>query len=364
MSAIESLEDRLAKHFGRRFCVATGRGATAIWLALQVLAERRGGKAVVLPATLCTSPVAVTKLAGLTPVFCDVDPMTGNLAPAALAKILETRDDIACVMAAHLFGEPAQIGDIQSLCEKHDTPLIEDAAQAVGARIGAMPAGAFGDISIVSFGHTKILDAGGGGAALTDDPVLAVRLRKLASKLPQPPALLEKWQSDYREAYYKLAPMMKRNGQATELVGDLCLSQPDAFRYAMTEEVAERVLAALEDLPRLREHRQAMAKAYSDALAGLDLTEMDRTPGGTPWRYSVLISAGRRDKVAEALRHAGYDASPWYPAVPPFFGHDADWSRKWPAAARIGDEILNLWVDESVDESRVLGACAVIRESL
>jgi len=362
MDAVEALEARLADQLGRRFCIATGRGASAIWIGLQALGG--AGRTVVLPATLCTSPAAVTRLAGFEPLFCDVEPLTGNLDPQALSQLIDGRDDIACVIAAHLYGQPAKIVEIETLCQARRIPLMEDAAQALGAAINGGPAGGFGDLSIVSFGHTKILDVGGGGAVLTNDAELAGRLRNLASALPAPPSELGVWSTEYRNAYYSLLPDIKTGAQSAEQIGKLCLRHPRLYHYGITQESAEHALAALPGLPAELAHRRAMAALWREALTGSDVTFMDEQTGGAPWRFNVLISGGRRDAVADALRAEGFDASPWYPVVAPFFEQAPDYRERSPGAARIEQEILNLWVDHSVTETRIRSACAVIRRSL
>lgn len=361
--ALEALEKRLAADLGRAHCIATGRGATAIWLALEAIGELTPKRKVVLPATLCTSPVAVTVLAGFEPVFCDVDPLTGNLDPGALAALLTREVGIACVLAAHLYGQPCAIRAIAALCTDHGVFLIEDAAQAFGADIGGVPAGGFGDLSIVSFGHTKILDVGGGGAVLTDNEGLARRLRALAASLPDPPETLGDWAAEYRAEYYRLIPKVKSGELDADLIGQLCLRHPSLYRYRLETGSADKVLNALGSLPAERDHRRAMAAIYAAELAECGADLMAEEPGGVPWRFNLLIPDGHRDAVADALRAAGHDASPWYPAVAPFFTASAD-RNAFPGAGRIENEILNLWVDHSVNEARIRSACAVIRDAL
>jgi len=107
-----------------------------------------------------------------------------------------------------------------------------------------------------------------------------------------------------------------------------------------------------------------MARIWRRELAGSGLTLTNEQPGGIPWRFNVLVPGGHRDAVAEALRRAGYDASPWYPVVARFFENAPDYKGRWPKAARIEDEILNLWADDSINETRIRGACAVIKDYL
>lgn len=362
---LKALEERLAADHRRRECIAVGRGATGIWIALDALSQWTRARKVVLPATLCTSPVAVTRLAGFEPLFCDVEPLSGSLDPISLAILLQEHGpEVMCVIAAHLYGQPARIDDIARVCGDHRIPLIEDAAQAYGATIHGKRVGSFGDISILSFGHTKVLEAGGGGAVLTDHPQIAEAMRHSAGNLPPAPADLAAWGADYRRDYYALVENFKTDLQALRQVEQLCLRYPWSYRYALEDDQADRILAALDTLPEVLAHRRLMEAHYRQALTGAPVTLMRTEEGLAPWRYNLLVPADRRDAVLTALRSAGYDASAWYPVVARFFEDSNFWRVRWPGAARIEQEIVNLWVDNSVNESRVTGACAVIRETL
>lgn len=362
MSAVRDLEDRLAAATGRRHAIATGRGAAAISIALDALAERYPERSrVILPATLCLSPPAVTRLAGLEPVFCDVEPHTGQMDPAALETLLREGPVPLCVIAAHLYGEPCRIGDIAALCRSAGTVLMEDAAQAWGARIDGRPAGAFGELSVVSFGHTKILDAGGGGAVLTDDKALADRLRVLADDLPPKPEETAAWGAQYRERYYALAREFETRPSAKRDAGELCLARPGLYRYRLDAAQANRILGLLPASPDAVAHRRAMARTYDETLDP-GLSRLARRSTGVPWRFSVLLEPAERDSLVGALRGAGLDASTWYPCAAPFF---TDARREdFPGAAQLDASILNLWTDESVSEEKARRTSTFINEAL
>jgi hypothetical protein len=199
---------------------------------------------------------------------------------------------------------------------------------------------------------------------LTFHKDLAERMRTLAGALPPPPAQLSDWGAAYRTEYYRLSAGFKTGVYSPRSIGELCLQHPQMHRYGLTDEQAVTILAALDHLDEERDHRRAMAAIYRTELAGSDARLMDEAPGALPWRFNILIPGGRRDSVAQALRSAGHDASPWYPVVAPFFVDAPDYADRWSDAARIENEILNLWVDRSVNESRIRSACAVIRSEL
>ena len=362
MSAVRELETAREAKTGRRHAVATGRGATAIWLALEALAARHPDRRrVVLLATLCLSPPSVTALAGLEAVFCDVEPQTGQLDPRALAALLNSGETALCVIAAHLYGEPCRIEEIADLCRQAGTALIEDAAQAWGASIGERPAGSFGDLSVVSFGHTKILDAGGGGAVLSDDDALAEDLAARARALPEKPAEAARWGADYRSRYYALAADFAVRPEARREAGALCLAHPGLYRYRLEEEQARRILDALPGTPAALAHRRAMAGLYEQSLDPA-IPRLARQSGGVPWRFSILLEPHQREPLLAGLREAGFDASAWYPCAAAFFTDAAPESL--PGSRQIETRIVNLWTDTTTDAEKVRQASTFINEAL
>lgn len=360
MSALSELEAALADATGRTYAVSTGRGAGAIWIALEVLSERSPEKrSVILPATLCTSPPAVTRFAGLVPRFCDVDPATGNMDPAALKVLLDAHPDTLCVIAAHLYGQPCEMISILKRCRQAGVVCLEDAAQAWGATVDGQPVGSFGDLSIVSFGHTKILDAGGGGAVLTDDADLVDQLRVRVSSLRAKPVEAAEWEADYRAGYYALAPLFNARPGLKPLIGKLSMLRPELYRYRLDDAQARRVLDTLSCTQSTILHRRAMAELYEETLSS-HAEPLVRQPGGVPWRFCMRLAPEVRDSVVQRLRAKGFDASTWYPCVPSFFMQQP--ATKWPGAKMLEETILNLWVDDGITEERVRVTSRFINE--
>lgn len=350
------LESRLSGLTGLPHCVMTGRGASAIWLALKAFAERMPGRTgVVIPVTLCTSPPAVAIHAGLEPVFCDTDPATGNLCPRALGDLLAGRDDILCVLAAHLYGQPADMPAIAAACERHGAFLIEDAAQSLGAD----GIGVYGDVTILSFGHTKIIDAGGGGAALTRDPLLAAAMQRKADALPEQSAHSAAWAETYRSTYYAAQSVWNRSPDAKAWVGAVCRAEKGLYLHSLSDAQTGRILAALERLGEEAAGRRERAKAYDRAFAGIGMP-LKRTAEGVPWRYALMLPPAVRDDAAKALREADIDASAWYPSCAPFFGDTA----RYPGGEAIEAGILNLWVDDRADPARIERSAAIVSNVL
>lgn len=361
MTGVLELEGRLCELTDRQHVLATGRGATALWLALECLVEHcPGRKTVILPATLCTSPPTVCQLSGLETVFCDVDPLSGQMDVAHLAQLLNEHSDVLTVLAVHLYGQPCDIKQIEALCRNHEVYLIEDAAQAWGLTIEDRPAGSWGDVSILSFGHTKILDAGGGGAVGTNDSAFAQSLRDKIVSLPAPPDQLGQWAQDYRQAYYTLAsrfedPHIRRG------VGALCGQHPQRYRYRLMPEQANPILKAIDTQSASIERRQEMSQLWDDALPA-DVIRMKTDPKGVPWRFNLQLPHEGRDRLIETLRNQSVDVSCWYPNVATFFSTQPELNL--PGADQLEATILNLWTDHTITAEKITQAARLINEVL
>ncbi|MCF2524450.1 DegT/DnrJ/EryC1/StrS family aminotransferase [Bradyrhizobium sp. G127] len=356
------LENRLATLIGRKHCIAVGRGATALWLAFRAIRDAQRN-VLVLPATLCLSPAFVAQLAGFQLEFCDVEPSTGNLSPEKLERLLASNSSVRAVLLAHLYGQPAKIKKIKAICSAFDVLLIEDVAQALGASTEGRMLGAFGDVTILSFGHTKILDAGGGGALLLDDDALADELRSASRDLPNRHPESSIWAEDYRKAYYALAPLTEQQPRLRSLIGALGAAFPKMYVYRFEHTLVDPIDHQLDQIDREIDHRRAMASGYAERLRGLPLSFMETDSESVPWRFNIKLEEKWRNAALTALRNENFDASSWYPALPPFFRFDGEWEAQYPGASDIEAGIVNLWVDRSVTRSRVMSCCESLARS-
>jgi perosamine synthetase len=170
-SSIHAIEDQIREDFGvsHAFLVSSGTAALTITLmALKARASSAGRSQrndVVIPAYTCFSvPAAVVK-AGLQPVLCDVDPTSFDFDHDQLERTLNDRT--LCVVAHHLFGFPAAMSRLRTLCRAHGAMLVEDAAQAMGAECDGRRLGTLGDVGLFSLGRGKNITCGGGGIIVT-----------------------------------------------------------------------------------------------------------------------------------------------------------------------------------------------------
>ena len=163
-------ETEFAKWADSKYAIAMGNGTLALDVALQALEIGAGDEVIVTPRTFIASISSVVN-AGATPVFADVDEATGNITPESIAAVLT--DKTKAIVCVHLAGWPCNMDGIMALADKYDLYVIEDCAQAHGARYKGRSVGSIGHISAWSFCQDKIMTTGGeGGMVTTNDEQL------------------------------------------------------------------------------------------------------------------------------------------------------------------------------------------------
>lgn len=182
---VQSLEDLLKSITQREYCVALNSGTAAIHLALKVLGVDYGDHVLCQTFSFVATANPIAYL-GATPVFIDSEQDTWNMDPLLLEDAIKDllKNDIRpkAIIYTHIYGNPAKAKDIFELGKKYDIAVIEDAAEALGARLYNKPAGCHGDISIVSFNGNKVVTTSGGGALITDNKEFAMNARILATQ--------------------------------------------------------------------------------------------------------------------------------------------------------------------------------------
>lgn len=171
---VAAFEREYAEATGARFAVAMANGSVTLDAALQVLGLGPGDEVIVTPRSFVASASCVL-LAGGIPVFADVDSDSQNITPDTVAPLIGPRT--RGIIPVHLAGWPCDMDGLMALARKHDLWVIEDCAQAHGAKIDGLDVGRFGTLGSLSFCQDKIISTGGeGGMILTDDPDLHERL--------------------------------------------------------------------------------------------------------------------------------------------------------------------------------------------
>jgi dTDP-4-amino-4,6-dideoxygalactose transaminase len=174
---VRALEEEVGAALGGRPCVGVGNGTDALCIALQAVDVGPGDEVVTSPYTFYATAEAIARL-GATPVFADIDPRTYCLDPDAASERIGPKTK--AILPVHIFGHPAAMGRLRALADDAGIPMIEDAAQAYGAREGGADACTVGDLATLSFFPTKNLPGfGDGGMVVCANEDLAERVRRL-----------------------------------------------------------------------------------------------------------------------------------------------------------------------------------------
>lgn len=286
-----ALEDAIRK-FGVAHTVCTSQARMAIYLAIKNLIEH-GQKVVLSPYTI-TDVINMVVCAGGIPVFADLEPDTCNVDAAEIEKLVDA--DTGAVMITHLHGLACDLGRIQAFCRERSVPLIEDAAQAFGARYRDQRLGTFGDVGIFSFGRYKNVNSFYGGMLVTPHADLADRVRKEVESYPAHPAghyLREvlggaatdvaTWPPIFKSLTYEtfrfgfLHDIRLLNNQVTvDMNPELKRALPEEYERRMTPLQARMVLSQLPAVDSDIRARIEKARIYDAGLA--DVPEVVRPP--------------------------------------------------------------------------------------
>ena len=239
-SECASFEREFAAYHGLRECVAVSSGTAGLIVALKALGVGCGDE-VVVPALGYAATAMAVSLAGGTPVFVDVDADSHNVSTTAIESALGPRTRV--VLAVHLHGRPCDLVSTRALVADAGVYLVEDCAQAHGARFRGQLVGTFGVAGVYSFAQMKNLSCGEGGAIVTDDPALARECRTLRNLGRQPGEMEDHGSLGWN---FRLA-----NVQAALLRAQLPSLDDCLFRKDRTAHLLSRKIAAL-DLPWIR----------------------------------------------------------------------------------------------------------------
>ncbi|MGY1643911.1 DegT/DnrJ/EryC1/StrS family aminotransferase [Geodermatophilus sp. SYSU D00703] len=168
---VQAFERRLAEVLSVRNCVATSNATSALMLVAAAL--ELGGEVIMPSLTFVATAHALT-WQGITPVFCDVDPVTWTLDPRRVEELITP--ETTAVVGVHLWGTPCDVAGLQDVASRYGLRLVYDAAQALGTSYAGRPLGSFGDAEVFSFHATKVCNSFEGGAIATEDDDLAALL--------------------------------------------------------------------------------------------------------------------------------------------------------------------------------------------
>ena len=306
---VDGFERELAAHVGIGHAAAVSSGTAAIHLGL-ILLDVKPGDTVFCSSLTFVGSANPMLYCGARPVFIDSEPETWNMSPAALERAFawakaEGRLPKA-VIIVNLYGQSADMDALLPICARYGVPVLEDAAESLGASYKGRPSGTLGRVGIFSFNGNKIITTSGGGMLVSDDPALMVRARKLSTQAREP------------------APHYEH----VEI----------GFNYRMSNVLAGIGRGQLKVLAQRVEQRRRVFEIYRQALADLPEVQWMPEPAGyhsTRWLTCFTLAGAdgpaRRDRLLRALERHAIEARPvWKPMHlqplfegAPYFAHVA-----------------------------------------
>lgn len=307
---VEAFESEFAEYCGAKHCVGVGNGLDALTLILRAFDIGRGDEVIVPAHTFIATWLAVSQ-AGATPVPVEPDAGTYNIDPGLIEAAITPRT--RAIMPVHLYGQPAEMDAILEIAGRRGLKVIEDAAQAHGARYKGQRCGALGDAAGFSFYPGKNLGAlGDGGAVITNDAGVAARVRRIGNYGAE-------------RKYDHSEPGVN--------------SRLDELQAAFLR-------VKLRHLDGWNARRREIATIYREGLAGMQGILPPSVPDcAEPAWHLFVIRDRNRDALAAALEERGVGTLIHYPVPPHLSGayRDGGWSpRELPLSERLAGEVLSL----------------------
>lgn len=323
-SEVAHFEQEFIEQVGTIHAAAVSSGTAALHLAL-LAAGVGSGDEVIVPAFTFAATANAVALAGATPVFADVDENTFCLDPESVLSLVSPRT--AAIIAVHLFGHIAPMKELRSISDKYSLLLVEDAAQAHGAALDGVGAGALGDVAAFSFYATKNMTTGEGGMVTTRDAAVDRRVRLLRNQ-----GMLERYRN--------------------EVVG---------FNARMTDIAAAIGRVQLSRLADLNARRRTNADRYQAALTSVSLPRA--LPGHEHVFHQFTVRTPNRDELQGRLALNSIGTGVFYP-VPvhrlPAFGLT---SLSLPKTEDLCNTVLSIPVGPHVNPEDVDRICEVIESA-
>jgi dTDP-4-amino-4,6-dideoxygalactose transaminase len=328
---VAAFEQEFAAYCGATECIALNSGTSALHLALLAAGVGPGDEVITVPFTFVASVAAVI-YAGARPVLIDIDPRSFTMDPAAIEAAITPRTK--AILPVHLYGQPADMAPIMEVAKRHGLVVIEDAAQAHGAKCNGRPVGSIGDIACFSFYPGKNLGAyGEGGAVTTSNPDYARTIR-----------MLRDWGQDRK--YHHLL---------------------HGFNYRMEGFQGAILRVKLRHLERWTEARRAVVRQYNELLSDAGI----ETPAEMPWARHVYhvytLRTDDRDGLQAALQAEGIQTSIHYPVpahLQPAYA-DLGYGRgAFPRSEKAAEQVLSLPLYPELSSQAIVEVARAVKKAV
>jgi dTDP-4-amino-4,6-dideoxygalactose transaminase len=315
---VEALESEIAAFVGAKHAVGCASGTDALWLALISAGVKPGDKVITTPLTFFATGSAIVR-AGAEPVFADIDPETLNLQPEKVGRAVAL-GNLKAILPVHLYGQCADMTALQQIADEHRLTLIEDAAQAIGAKWKGTSAGSMGAVAAFSFYPSKNLGAfGDAGIVTTNESAIADHMRRL------------------------------RNHGSPERY----LHTEFGWNARMDGIQAAVLRVKLKHVAEWNQQRRVRAQAYDNLLKNSGLNSrgsapvriVGRSPDAVHVFHQYVVRVQRRDELRKFLAQQGIGSEVYYPIplhLQPAFAYLGYKEGDLPEAERASKDVLAL----------------------
>jgi len=334
--------DRFERDFsafcGTRHAIACCNGTAALHIALLGLGIGPGDEVIVPSLTFVATANAVT-YTGAKPIFVDSDAAYWNLDPVLVEAAITPRTK--AIIAVHLYGHPADMTALNAIGQLCGIPVIEDAAEAHGAKVYGRPVGSLARAAIFSFYGNKIITTGEGGIITTDDDTLATRLRLLRGQGMDP----------NRRYWF---PIVGFNFRMTNLAAAIGCAQLERAG----ELLRQRARIAERFLHELAPHRESL---------GIRLVCNQSWASPVNWLFCILVPSAVRDRVMSQLTAENIETRPFFPPMhllPPYANPEFRQNRALPVSEQLAASGINLPTYAAMLDDDIARICTALVAAL
>jgi dTDP-4-amino-4,6-dideoxygalactose transaminase len=328
---VRAFEAEFAAFCGVGHAIGVGNGTEALYLALIALGIGAGDEVISVANAADYEPLTILQ-AGARPVFADVDERTYTIEPELLEAAITPRTK--AIMPVHLYGRMADMAAIMAVAARHGLPVIEDCAQAHGARLGGRVAGSIGVCGCFSFYPSKNLGAlGDGGIITTDDAELAAKLRRLR---------MYGWEKRYHTV------------------------DSGGINSRLDEIQAALLRVKLRHLADWNNARRRIAQRYNQLLADTGLVLPELPSDASHVFHLYVVQTPQRDRLQAALQQRGVETAIHYPLpahLQPVYQGLAE-SGSLPITEKLAGTVLSLPIYPELTDAEVDAVAAAVREAL
>ena len=315
---VKEFEEKFAEYTGAKHAIAASSGTTALHIALAAAGVKPGDKVLTTPFSFVATANSIL-YCGAVPVFCDIEEDTFNMDPKQARLMLENIEGIKAILIVHLYGQSCDMDEIMKLVKEFDLVLVEDAAQAHGAKYKGKHVGTFGDAGIFSFYPTKNMTTAEGGMVITND-----------------------------DKVYEKAKMIREHGANATYHHQIL-----GYNYRMTNIEAAIGLGQLQKLDDFNKARREHAQYYNENLKDLDWLQIPVVNDNCYHCYHqyTLKVKGNRDRFQEFLKENGIGSKVYYPiTIPeqPMYKDMGYGQLKFPVSDKMCEEVISIPIHPAV----------------